>query len=143
MLNVLEHIEKDDDALVNAFNLLKPGGKIILEVPAGPYLFDDYDRQLKHFRRYSECELVNKLEVAGFSISRKSYLGFILFPAFALVKCFSKLLSAGNVKSVVKNRASKTGGSLIMKWVMHFESKHLSSFSLPFGIRILITGNKP
>ena len=85
MLNVLEHIEDDVDALQKAFNLLKPGGALIIEVPAGRSLYSDYDAELRHFRRYSASELKDQLTKVGFKVCRKSHLGFVLFPAFAVV----------------------------------------------------------
>ena len=60
MLNVLEHIEDDLEALQKAFNLLKPGGALIIEVPACPGLYGAYDAELRHFRRYSAKELTVK-----------------------------------------------------------------------------------
>ena len=96
MLNVLEHIENDVLALQKAFDLLKPGGKLIIEVPAGPTLYDDYDRQLHHFRRYTSAELRGKVEKAGFKVGRLSHLGALLFPAFASVKYLNKLFPKKN-----------------------------------------------
>jgi SAM-dependent methyltransferase len=143
MLNVLEHIENDVLALKKAFQLLKPGGKLIIEVPAGPSLYDAYDAQLQHFRRYSAEELIKKLKNAGFDVSRQSHLGVILFPAFATVKCLNKLLPKRNVDSVVRNSITKTRCNFLVDWAMRFESKYLINWSLPFGIRVLATGIKP
>jgi SAM-dependent methyltransferase len=143
MLNVLEHIENDVLALKKAFQLLKPGGKLIIEVPAGPSLYDAYDAQLQHFRRYSAEELIKKLKIAGFDVSRQSHLGVILFPAFATVKCLNKLLPKRNVDSVVRNSITKTRCNFLVDWAMRFESKYLINWSLPFGIRVLATGIKP
>ena len=58
MLNVLEHIEDDLEALKNAFKLLKPGGFLIIEVSAVRFLYDSYDAELHHFRRYSSKNLL-------------------------------------------------------------------------------------
>jgi SAM-dependent methyltransferase len=143
MLNVLEHIEDDVGALEQAFQLLKPGGKMIIEVPAGQTLYDNYDAELQHFRRYSAFELKNKLRKVGFHICRQSHLGTILFPAFASIKYLNKLLPKNNAKTVVKDSASKTGSSLLVNWAMKLESKYFQRVALPFGIRVLVTAQKP
>jgi SAM-dependent methyltransferase len=143
MLNVLEHIENDLGALQNAFNLLKPGGALIIEVPAGPSLYDAYDMELHHFRRYSVSELQAKLTQAGFKVSRKSHLGFVLFPAFAVIKLLNKWFSCKKNKTVVRDQASSTSGNGLVKLAMEFESMYLASFQLPFGIRVLMTAQRP
>jgi SAM-dependent methyltransferase len=143
MLNVLEHIEDDVLALQKAFNLLKPGGALIIEVPAGPYLYDSYDAELHHFRRYSTSELQAKLTQAGFKVSRKSHLGFVLFPAFAAVKLLNKWSPFRKNKAVVRDRAASTSGNGLVKLAMEFESMYLASFQLPFGIRVLMNAQRP
>ena len=65
ILNVLEHIEDDVAAMKQLHRLLKPGGVVIAEVPAGPNLYDAYDEALRHFRRYGMRELIDKFSSAG------------------------------------------------------------------------------
>jgi SAM-dependent methyltransferase len=91
-LNVLEHIDRDEDALREIVRLLKPGGVAVIEVPAGPGLYDGYDRQLLHRRRYSLTELAGKAERAGLTVASRSHLGFFLYPAFWAVKKKNRLL---------------------------------------------------
>lgn len=143
MLNVLEHIQSDVEALEKAFNLLKPGGVLIIEVPAGPSLYDSYDAELQHFRRYSDLDLQTKLVQSGFIIRRRSHLGFILFPAFAVVKLLNKWLTSRKKTLVVRKRASNTSTSRLVRIAMKLESKILVNFQLPFGIRALITAQRP
>lgn len=67
-VNVLEHIERDQEVLGHFFRLLKIDGKVILLVPHLPTLYCSVDRDLGHFRRYTEEELCAKLMIAGFEI---------------------------------------------------------------------------
>lgn len=143
MLNVLEHIEDDVGALEKSFNLLKPGGVLIIEVPAGKVLYDAYDAELNHFRRYSSVELERKLGGAGFEICRKSHLGFVLFPAFALIKLVNRMPFFKRDNKVVSKQAKVTSTSLLVRFVMWFESKFLFDSRLPFGIRVLMTARRP
>jgi len=63
--NVVEHIEDDVGALETIRDVLEPGGKLLLIVPAGPAFYGALDRELEHVRRYREDELVDKLEKVG------------------------------------------------------------------------------
>ena len=140
MLNVLEHIEDDVRALQCAFKLLRPGGVLVLEIPAGAYLYDAYDAQLCHFRRYSAGEVRGKLAAAGFRVKRQSHLGFLLFPLFAAVKLMNKW--RGGARVVVKQQVATTSRSLLVAWAMRAEMWLARYVSLPFGIRVLATAKK-
>jgi ubiquinone/menaquinone biosynthesis C-methylase UbiE len=141
MLNVFEHIDDDVLAMRKAFCLLKPGGALIMEVPAGPGLYDAYDKELRHFRRYSGRDLYSKLKSAGFIVKRKSHLGFLIFPAFAVVKLMGKYFPKKE-DSAVRRQAGGTAANPLIKSALDFETKFLSGISLPFGIRILTVAVK-
>ncbi|HVY75513.1 MAG TPA: class I SAM-dependent methyltransferase [Puia sp.] len=66
-LNVIEHIAQDALAIRNARKLLKPGGRLVVLVPAGAWLFNQFDRELSHFRRYDRNSLSKLLEEQGFN----------------------------------------------------------------------------
>lgn len=57
-LNVIEHIEKDHLAIANASKFLKPGGNLVILVPSYSFLFNEFDRKLEHYRRYTLKNLV-------------------------------------------------------------------------------------
>ncbi|MGI2033762.1 class I SAM-dependent DNA methyltransferase [Rhizobium panacihumi] len=143
MLNVFEHIGDDVLAMQKAFELLSPGGVLVVEVPAGPSLFGPYDVQLNHFRRYTSAELEGKLKGVGFHIAGKSHLGFIIFPAFALVKLKDKWFTKKAKSEVVAQQAASTKKSWLMSALMRLETQYLSRMSLPFGIRVTMTAVKP
>lgn len=73
LLNVLEHIEDDYFALENLRFLLKPGGGLLILVPAHTWLFSELDRQLGHCRRYTFKKLLHVMEANGFTITKTSY----------------------------------------------------------------------
>jgi hypothetical protein len=112
----------------------------LMRWPAGQYLYDAYDAQLHHFRRYSALELRSKLTRAGFTVTRKSHLGFLLFPAFAAVKLLNKL--RGQSRTIVHDQAASTSCSALVAIAMRLEAKLLDLFSLPYGIRVLMTAKR-
>ena len=52
-LNILEHVRDDAKAVANMVNLLQPGGRLVILVPAMPVLYGSMDKAYGHFRRYS------------------------------------------------------------------------------------------
>ncbi len=69
-INVLEHIEDDRRALQAIYASLAPGGRLLLFVPAHPWLYGTVDRAIGHFRRYTKADLLSKLTDAGFRVDR-------------------------------------------------------------------------
>ena len=55
------------------FDTLKTGGKLLIFVPALPFLYSELDRVYGHFRRYRRRELRNCIESAGFRIEKLRY----------------------------------------------------------------------
>ncbi|MGH9400060.1 MAG: glycosyltransferase [Thermoanaerobaculia bacterium] len=67
-LNVLEHIEDDRTTLSDMTDALKPGGRLVVLVPALRKLYGTLDVHLRHFRRYEKAELTEKLSAAGLTV---------------------------------------------------------------------------
>ena len=73
MLDVLEHIENDVEALDSASRALKPGGKLLITVPALSWLWSRHDELNHHFRRYDRRSLEAVMAAAGFSVETSRY----------------------------------------------------------------------
>lgn len=73
LLDVLEHIEDDDEALRSAHRALQPGGRLLLTVPALPMLWSRHDVVNGHHRRYLPRELRDRLRAAGFRVEDVRY----------------------------------------------------------------------
>jgi SAM-dependent methyltransferase len=73
-LNVLEHIDDDVAALRSARGLLRPGGAVVLIVPAFPSAMSRFDRLIGHVRRYTLDSLRTRLEAAELRIEELRYL---------------------------------------------------------------------
>jgi SAM-dependent methyltransferase len=80
LFDVLEHIA-DEDAFLTALRFhLAPAGKVILNVPAGPWAYSAYDRAAGHVRRYSARSLRDTMGRNRLEVARWSYWGFPLLP---------------------------------------------------------------
>jgi SAM-dependent methyltransferase len=146
LLNVLEHIEGDAAAVKQVFRILKPGGIAVIEVPAGPHLFDVYDKHLMHFRRYRMKDFLPMLRAAGFEILEQSHLGFLIYPAFAAVKKRNRrhLDAPPDIqRRIVAANNNQASDSKVMRAVMRAEGFLRRSLSLPAGIRCVATVRRP
>lgn len=77
LINVLEHIEDDREALREIFRLLKPGGRLILWVPAFAALYSDFDRRVGHHRRYRKSALRTELTRCEYEIRDLRYVNAV------------------------------------------------------------------
>lgn len=74
MVNVLEHIEDDVGTLKQIHRTLRPGGALLLFVPALRFLFSRLDLEHGHFRRYEKHELETKVQQVGFDVAGAKYV---------------------------------------------------------------------
>lgn len=138
MLNVLEHIENDTLAVQQVYKLLKKNGKFLIEVPANQFLYDNYDKQLKHFRRYRMLDLMKMLKKNGFEIEKKQHIGFFVFFPFLLFKFFNKIFNKDN--KIVKKQIVASNNFLFRSLIAI--EKKLSNIYFPFGIRCFVIARK-
>ena len=145
LLNVLEHIEDDATASSHVARVLKPGGVAVIEVPAGPELFDVYDKYLQHFRRYRLSDLRRLVERAGLKVIEQSHLGVLVYPAFAMVKRRNRrwLDAPQDVqRAVVERSISKSGYGPLLRWTTAVEERLAGWINCPFGIRCVVVATK-
>ncbi|MEO1700940.1 MAG: methyltransferase domain-containing protein [Pseudomonadota bacterium] len=95
-IHVLEHIEKDRDAINHTHTLLEDGGRVLIEVPALPFLFSVHDEMLGHYRRYNKAMLRKAIDPDLYEIEDMWYndfvgvLGSLYFFKFRKVKLKSQ-----------------------------------------------------
>lgn len=141
-MDVLEHTDDDLIALKEIWRVLRPGGTLIVTVPAYGFLWSEHDEALHHRRRYTAHELRNKLTTAGFTLQRSTYfITLLFFPIF-----FFRLLQNLTKKSV----EAKTSHIVLPTWLNWFlvrlldlERIWLRFMNLPFGVTVLAVGRKP
>jgi SAM-dependent methyltransferase len=146
LLNVLEHVEDDREAVRQTARILKPGGIAVIEVPAGPHLFDVYDEHLRHYRRYSLGGLTAMAVAAGLTIVERSHLGCLAYPGFALVKRRNQRYLAAHPdakKRLVEGNITGTSGSRLLRLLFRGEEWLGRHVSFPFGIRCVLVCQRP
>lgn len=137
-LNVLEHIDRDQEALGHLHRILQPGGIAHVEVPAGPGCYDIYDEHLLHHRRYTMRELTAKARQAGFRILSRTHLGALVYPAFAFVKRRNRRylqLPPAEKAALIGRMMRTTRQSTAMALALRLELFLGRVLAYPFGIR--------
>jgi hypothetical protein len=83
---VLEHLADDAAALADWVTLVRPGGHLMLSVPAFGHRFGPMDTRVGHYRRYDPDELAARLVEAGLVVPRVQVYGWPLGYALELVR---------------------------------------------------------
>jgi len=95
-LNVVEHIFDDELAIKNCKSLLKPGGNLIILVPAYQWLYSPIDASLEHYRRYTKKNMTSVFLKNKFQIIHQQYFNFMGIWGWLL---FGKILKHDTLKS--------------------------------------------
>jgi SAM-dependent methyltransferase len=82
-LDVIEHNQDDMSILHEMYRVVRPGGYVVVTVPAFMWLWSHNDVINAHVRRYTARELRDRLEAAGFRVRRMTYNNFFVFPMAA------------------------------------------------------------
>ena len=91
ILDVLEHVEEDRAALVGMAGKLKPGGRILITVPAHPWMWSAHDVVNHHKRRYTRRTLRNVVAEAGLKVELLTWFTSLLFPLAAAARVAGRL----------------------------------------------------
>ena len=145
MFDVLEHIKQDQQALKVVVALLKPGGTLVVSVPAYQWLYGAHDKTLHHFRRYSLKKLCENLNDAGLELQFSSHFNTLLLPVAIFCRLLERLLESLNFNQQKSLGAGTSGGLLnsMLYTIFIFEQRLLKMCRLPFGLSIVVVGIKP
>lgn len=130
LLDVLEHIADDAAALGRVRQLLRPGGRILVTVPAYGWLWSSHDTAHHHYRRYTAEGLRRLAAATGLKVVRSGYFNTLLFPLIAVVRVVGKLVgSSADSDAAMPSPWLNT----ILKNIFSLE-RHLVRYRLfPFG----------
>jgi SAM-dependent methyltransferase len=89
--DVIEHIDDDQAALASSAARLKPGGKLVVTVPAHQWMWSAHDVVNHHKRRYSKRALRALVQGSSLKLERSGYFNSLLFPLAVAERLSSKL----------------------------------------------------
>jgi 2-polyprenyl-3-methyl-5-hydroxy-6-metoxy-1,4-benzoquinol methylase len=143
LFDVLEHVQEEEQVLVNVYKALKPEGHLFISVPALPLLWSYFDKIACHKRRYTKRELANKLKKQGFSIIKATYLFMLLLPIMTLKRKINPGRFSGHPTDLLKQELScHPIFNLLFYQLARLESLLIPTFSFPLGSSLLILAKK-
>ncbi len=130
LLNVIERLENDINAIENCRYMLKPQGTLVVLAPAYPYLFSRFDKELGHYRRYTLKTLSSVIRKNSFELIHKQYFNLAGLGAWFI---FGKVLK--------RKMIGKGEMSLYNKWVPVF--KMVDNITMKkAGLSAIVVGKK-
>jgi len=144
-LDVLEHIDDDIGATREMYRACRPGGHLLLTVPAYNFLWSEHDEALGHRRRYDRKQLEEVVVGAGFKPLRLCYAITFLFLPILLFRFGQRVLGWFRPKArpaVAYIQMPKVISALFVS-LLRFEAWLLKRFDLPFGVSLVCLAEKP
>jgi SAM-dependent methyltransferase len=89
--DVVEHLDDHQAGLASVASRLKPGGKLVMTVPAHPWMWSAHDVVNHHKRRYSKGTLKSLIETSPLRLDAIGYFNSLLFPLAIAERLSSKL----------------------------------------------------
>ena len=133
VLDVIEHVEHDVEGLIALKDCLRPGGKILIAVPAHMWMWSGHDVANHHFRRYSRASLARSLKLAGLDWDKLRYFNSFLFAPAVLGRFFKKL---------TRNQTSDDTPppapiNRVFDAIFSLEAQAIGRFQLPIGLSLV------
>lgn len=126
------------------FRVLKPGGRLYLNLPAYKWLRGEHDIAAGVVRRYTATGLSTLLHNAGFTIQRMSYWNTLLFPLVLGVRLASRLSLPQDPSTAISDvKVPFAPANRILTNIVRLEAAWLRQFDLPFGSSLACVAVKP
>ena len=138
--DVLYHraVADDGGALAELRRVCRPGGLVLLNLPAHAWLAADHDRAIHTARRYARRDLRRLVTAAGLDVVRLSYFNCLLFPLAAAVRLATR---RGRPRSDV--RLLPWGIDALLARVLEAEGWLLLRMPLPWGLSLFAVLRRP
>ena len=129
-LNVVEHLADDAAAMRHIARLVKPGGRVVVIVPAHRWLYGTLDEGLDHKKRYERAELEELLRGAGLEPLEARYLNPVAIPGWLFN---GRLLRRSTIPGLQIGLFDRLTPLVRLS----------SSWNLPFGLSLLAVARRP
>lgn len=137
-LDVLEHVPDDRAATEEMIRVLKPGGLLVLTVPALMSLWSDWDVALHHQRRYHKDGLLQLFGLLPIRCVHVAYINVLAAPAIWLIRK-TRILSWGSPKRA-EDWMPPPWLNAVLRFLFVLLAK--SKIPFPFGVGLIYVGIK-
>lgn len=138
--DVIEHVKNEAKGLDEIFRVLKPGGQLLISVPAYQWAWSKHDENLHHYRRYTASRAAIAAREAGFIDIKTSYGFFGTFPIFVLQRL--RAIVAGRFEGSTP-AVSQTQEKILMNLSTVDAFALKSGLRLPWGSSVFLRAQKP
>ncbi len=141
--DVIEHCEPESVAVAELARVLRPGGRLLVSVPAYAWAWSDHDVRAGHHRRYTRARLVAALEGAGLDVVRSTHAFALVFPFFAGER-LARRLRRPDERGPTGSRLPQPPAAVdrLLRALCRAESRLLPRVDLPFGSSVLAAAVK-
>lgn len=139
-LDVLEHIQDDKKALAEWKRVLRPGGVLLLTVPALQSLWSDWDVALHHYRRYDRAGLEALIAGVGLELISARYTNTLLVPFFFVARRVLNRLPGFRQRKLEHRIPPRWVNSMLE--FQYVKLGRMNAISLPFGTSLIAAGRK-
>ncbi len=141
-LDVIEHVQDDVAALREAHRLLRPGGVLLVSVPAFMSLWRSHDELYGHHRRYSKARLLAAVAAAGFETERCEFTKCLFFlPTLVRARLDRARKRAGRGGDDFFDIPSWL--NTMLRWQIVWEHRLRIGRVLPLGVTLVWLGRTP
>jgi SAM-dependent methyltransferase len=128
-------------ALAEFWRVLRPGGRLLLRLPAYDWLHAHHDQVVHTIHRFTAAELRQALPDSHFAVEKVSYANTLLFP-LALAKRAAERLGGGGNGGESDIHPNPEWQDRLLSRFLYAEAAWLARGSLPFGLTVLAVGRK-
>lgn len=139
LLDVLEHVEDDRAALTAIRGRLRPGGALLVTVPANRWMWSAHDVAHHHHRRYRRSEIVKLAGDAGYAVDMVSHFNTLLFPLVAAARIAGKIFKRESADDSMPPAALNR----ILTQMFKAERYLVGRLPMPFGVSLIAVLRAP